>query len=72
MGLIVLIVNQQPVETGLRFDSLADCYRAEDRMASDITDYINAFVRNMKGPTKQTDVDLMMQRAYRGICVPKA
>lgn len=60
-----------PVETGLTYPTLGDCYRAEDAIAAETTNYINGWLKAAKAKVTNGLPDFMQQRAYRSICVPR-
>jgi hypothetical protein len=72
--LIVLALGTIPVETGLLYDDLDSCYRAEDAMRAEYARWFNAWLawaqKNPKEAAYPESLDFMKKRVATGVCVP--
>lgn len=70
-ALVIMIMGQHPIETGMTYSTLGACYTAEDAVAAQVSEYINGWMKERKTPITAGLPDFMEQRAYRGVCVPR-
>lgn len=74
--LVVMVFNTTPVETGLMFNTLDDCYRAEDQMRAEYTKSYNNWVvwahKHLSDADFQSGEKMQLHRLANGVCVPHA
>jgi hypothetical protein len=74
--LIVIVYGTMPVETGLLYDDLDACYRAEDAMRDEYTRAFNEWSKWAKQNLSQDDYDrsgdMWLKRVASGVCIPHA
>lgn len=72
--LIVLALGTTPVETGLIYDDLDSCYRAEDAMRAEYARWFNAWsdwaMKNQEKAGLPESLEFMKKRVATGLCVP--
>ncbi len=72
--LIVLIMGATPVKTGLVYETVDDCYAAENEMSAEYTRYYNDWVAWAKDHQKESGYPTVpayiTQRLMHGVCIP--
>ena len=72
---LLMIFLHTPIETGLTFDTLTACYKAEDGIAAQQASYFNDWVQWAKAHPQESAYppvpDFIKNRMMRGICVPR-
>jgi hypothetical protein len=72
--LVVIVLGSTPVQTDLVFDTLDQCYRAEQQMRIEYTKAFDEWLKwAVQNPTESDypkSREFMMQRLMSGVCVP--
>jgi hypothetical protein len=69
-------INQTPIDTGLIYDTLDECYQADDAIRKEYTDHYNtwnAWAKEHLTKDQLANAQMfMLRRDAFGICVPRA
>jgi hypothetical protein len=72
--LVVMVFGNAPVPTGISFDTLQSCWKAEEAMRSDYASAYNVWEKWAKTQNLSQDIinNRQKQMLQTGVCVPTA
>jgi hypothetical protein len=73
-ALVMMFMGTTPIPTGLTYDTLSDCYKAENQVAAEYAKFYNDWLAWAKTHQKESGYPpapaFITNRVMRGVCVP--